>query len=96
MPSGNILLIDDESKLRSLLKRIISLEGYSVFEAADIKSALRISTREDIEVIVCDVKLPDGSLLSAEKQAALLKDAKTAGLSKEKAQELLNSHEAVA
>ncbi len=61
MPSGNILLIDDESKLRSLLKRIISLEGYSVFEAADIKSALRISTREDIEVIVCDVKLPDGN-----------------------------------
>ena len=43
-----------------------------------------------------DLKLPDGSLLSAEKQAALVKDAKTAGLSKEKAQELLNSHEAVA
>jgi hypothetical protein len=35
-------------------------------------------------------------LLSAEKQAALVKDAKTAGLSKDKAQELLNSYEAVA
>ena len=43
-----------------------------------------------------DLKLPDGSLLSAEKQATLVKEAKASGLSKEKAQELLSSHEAVA
>ena len=61
MPSGNILIIEDESKLRGLLKRIISLEGYSVYEAPDLKSATRIAGREDIEVIVCDVKLPDGN-----------------------------------
>ncbi len=59
--SGNILVVDDEAKLRGLLKRIISLEGYVVFEAADLKAAIRLLNREDIDVIVCDVRLPDGS-----------------------------------
>jgi two-component system, NtrC family, response regulator len=61
MVAGNILVVDDEDKLRSLLKRIISLEGYSVYEAADLKAAMRILGKEDIDVVVCDVKLPDGS-----------------------------------
>lgn len=59
--SGNILLIDDEEKLRSLLKRIISLEGFTVFEAADLKAAGKILERESIDVVLSDVKLPDGS-----------------------------------
>ncbi|MBS1918486.1 MAG: sigma-54-dependent Fis family transcriptional regulator [Bacteroidetes bacterium] len=61
MPSGNILIVDDETKLRELIKRIVSLEGYTVFEAADIRSAWKVLNKEDIEVVVCDVKLPDGS-----------------------------------
>ncbi|MDR3713264.1 MAG: sigma-54 dependent transcriptional regulator [Puia sp.] len=61
MSSGNILVVDDEVKLLGLLKRILSLEGYLVFEAADLKSAIRVLNKEDIDVIVCDVRLPDGS-----------------------------------
>src|ERR1700729_4197318 len=61
MTTGNILVVDDEIKLRSLLKRIISLEGYKVHEAADLKTAVRVVGREDIDVVVCDVKLPDGN-----------------------------------
>lgn len=59
--SGNILLIDDEEKLRSLLKRIISLEGFAVFEASDLRSASKVMEREAIDVILSDVKLTDGS-----------------------------------
>ena len=61
MIAGNILVVDDETGLRSLLKRIISLEGYNVYEAPDVKTAVRLVNREDIDVVVCDVKLPDGS-----------------------------------
>jgi two-component system, NtrC family, response regulator len=61
MVAGNILVVDDEDKLRGLLKRVISLEGYSVYEAGDLKAAMRILSKEDIDVVVCDVKLPDGS-----------------------------------
>jgi two-component system, NtrC family, response regulator len=61
MNRGNILLIDDEEKLRHLLKRIIGLEGYAVFEADTLKAGLRILEREPVQVILCDVKLPDGN-----------------------------------
>lgn len=61
MIAGNILLIDDEDKLRSLLKRIISYEGYIVYEAPDLRAAGKILGTEEIDVVVCDVKLPDGS-----------------------------------
>lgn len=58
---GNVLVIDDEDNLRGLLKRVISLEGYVVYEAPDLKSAARVLHKEDIDVVVCDVKLPDGN-----------------------------------
>ena len=61
MSAGNILLIDDEDKLRALLSRIIRLEGYAIFEAASLKSGLKLMEKEAIDVVLCDVKLPDGS-----------------------------------
>jgi two-component system NtrC family response regulator len=61
MSFGTILLVDDEDKLRVLLKRIIGLEGFTVHEACDLKSANKILEREPIDVLLCDVKLPDGN-----------------------------------
>jgi two-component system NtrC family response regulator len=58
---GKVLIIDDEEKLRSLLTRIISLEGFEVFQAGDCKSAFKKLEQSDIDVVLCDVKLPDGS-----------------------------------
>src|SRR5215469_5577125 len=56
-----VLIVDDEEKLRSLLTRIIKLEGYNVSEAGDLRSALKTLHREEIDVVLCDVKLPDGN-----------------------------------
>ncbi len=53
------MIIDDEEKLRSLLARIIGLEGFEVHEAGDRKSAMRKLEQLDIDVVLCDVKLPD-------------------------------------
>jgi two-component system, NtrC family, response regulator len=61
MPNGAILIIDDEEKLRSLLSRIIKLEGFTVLEAANLKTGHKILEKENIDVVLCDVKLPDGS-----------------------------------
>jgi DNA-binding NtrC family response regulator len=60
MPYGNVLVIEDETKIRLLLKRILSLEGYTAYEAADLRLAAQVVKSEEIDVIVCDVKLPDG------------------------------------
>nr|WP_294928000.1 sigma-54 dependent transcriptional regulator [uncultured Flavobacterium sp.] len=59
--TNKILIIDDEEKLRSLLARIIKSEGFEVFEAKDLKSGFRKLEQTDIEVVLCDVKLPDGN-----------------------------------
>ena len=58
---STVLVIDDEEKLRLLLKRIITLEGFRVLEADSLKAAGKILEREIIDVILCDVKLPDGN-----------------------------------
>ncbi|HTI94148.1 MAG TPA: sigma-54 dependent transcriptional regulator [Puia sp.] len=61
MSTGIVLIIDDEEKLRTLLSRIIRLEGYTVFEAETVKAGNRLLDKEDIDVVLCDVKLPDGN-----------------------------------
>ncbi|MBC7555695.1 MAG: sigma 54-interacting transcriptional regulator, partial [Chryseobacterium sp.] len=58
---NTILIIDDEEKIWTLLSRILALQGFKVFQASDLKSALKKLERTEIDVIVCDVKLPDGS-----------------------------------
>ncbi|MBC7439505.1 MAG: sigma-54-dependent Fis family transcriptional regulator, partial [Flavobacterium sp.] len=57
----NILIIDDEEKLRGLLTRIVKSEGFEVFEAGDLKSGFKKLLLNDIDVVLCDVKLPDGN-----------------------------------
>jgi two-component system, NtrC family, response regulator len=57
----NILVIDDEVKLRNLLTKIISYEGFDVYQAGDCKTALKKMTENDIDVVLCDVRLPDGN-----------------------------------
>lgn len=61
-----ILLIDDEEKLRALMARIIGVngEGFDVEQSNSLKSARLKLARSDFDVIVCDVKLPDGNGVS--------------------------------
>ncbi|PWT79215.1 MAG: sigma-54-dependent Fis family transcriptional regulator [Bacteroidetes bacterium] len=58
---GKILIIDDEEKLRNLLSRIIALEGYEVQEAGTAKEAWKKLEKQDANVVICDVKLPDAN-----------------------------------
>ncbi len=58
---NKILIIDDEEKIRTLLSRIVSLEGFEVFQASDLKNAKKRLEVSEIDVVISDVKLPDGS-----------------------------------
>lgn len=61
MALQKILVVDDEEKLRKLLSRIIELEGFEVHQAPDLKSATKKLAQVPIDVVLCDVKLPDGN-----------------------------------
>ncbi|GAB3712706.1 sigma-54 dependent transcriptional regulator [Spirosoma flavus] len=67
MPA-TILIIDDESRLRQLLARILELEGYSVLEAENARAGLKVLERAEVQLVISDVKLPDknGIELSAQ------------------------------
>jgi len=43
------------------MARIIGLEGYDVLQAADKKSAFKKLEQQPVDVVICDVKLPDGN-----------------------------------
>src|ERR1039457_2753614 len=56
-----ILLIEDEVGTRFGFVRYFSKEGYDICEAADLASAGKAFDAHRFDVIVLDVKLPDGS-----------------------------------
>lgn len=58
---SKVLIVDDEEKLRNLLARLIKLEGFAVTEVGNFKAAHKAIEREEPDVILCDVKLPDGN-----------------------------------
>ncbi|WP_375419383.1 sigma-54-dependent transcriptional regulator [uncultured Hymenobacter sp.] len=63
MPTGTLLIIDDEARLRQLLARVLELEGYTLLQAPDAHRGLDVLGQHaaDILVIICDVKLPDAN-----------------------------------
>ena len=58
---NTLLIIDDEPIIRKLLSRMMELEGYEVLSAADCKSALKLLEFHALDVVICDVFLPDGN-----------------------------------
>ncbi|KIA88478.1 sigma-54-dependent transcriptional regulator [Kaistella jeonii] len=57
--NSKILIIDDELKLLKLLGMIVSNEGYEVFQASTARSGMNMLSNNDIDLVLCDVKLPD-------------------------------------
>lgn len=63
-----ILIIDDEEKFRTLLSRITSLEGFDVLQAESCSAAIKKLEQSEVDVVLCDVKLPDGNGVDLSKQ----------------------------
>src|ERR1700744_3515867 len=61
MANLNLLVIDDENNLRKVLSRVLELEGYTVWQAPDIRHGMRVLEKEDIALVISDVRLPDGN-----------------------------------
>lgn len=59
--SPTVLIIDDEEKLRTLLSRLLGLEGYEVFQEGDCRSGMKRLAQSNVDVVICDVRLPDGN-----------------------------------
>ena len=72
MGSSTILVVDDEKKIRDLVRSYLELEGYSVLVADTGERALESASRSDPDLVVLDLGLPD---LSGEEVARTLRTA---------------------
>lgn len=53
-----ILIVDDEVNQRKSLAIGLRIEGYLAFEAADGEEALRVLSRQDIDLAIVDLMMP--------------------------------------
>ena len=60
MENSNILVVDDESRMRKLLKDFLSAKGYQILEAEDGEKAIEVfeMNKNKIKLILLDVMMP--------------------------------------
>ena len=62
--SNKILICDDDARIRDLLRRYLTQEGFVVLQAQDGQSLSRILLREPVDLIVLDLMMPGEDGLS--------------------------------
>ena len=59
-----LLIVDDDARIRDLLRRYLTQEGFDVLLAEDSKAMNRLLVRETIDLLVLDLMLPGEDGLS--------------------------------
>lgn len=61
----NILIVDDDHKIRAIYSRYLDSEGYKILEASNADDANEILKRKRVDVMLLDIKMPeiDGGVL---------------------------------
>ena len=57
---ANILVVDDEPDLRTLYELTLLREGHSVSAAGSLSEARDLLSRQRFDVLISDMRLPDG------------------------------------
>ncbi|HEX9438308.1 MAG TPA: response regulator [Roseiflexaceae bacterium] len=58
MCQTRVLVVDDESDIRTILRRLLLREGFCVVEAGDGLEALDAAQHCDVQIIVMDINMP--------------------------------------
>jgi CheY-like chemotaxis protein len=54
-----ILLVDDDSAIRRILRRVLSGEGYTVLTAANGEEALQLASADHFDLVLLDLNMPE-------------------------------------
>ncbi len=65
---ANVLIVDDEPRVRELMRRQLEHSGHELYDAEDAQAALDAMVKTPCDVIFCDIQMPgrDGLWLTAE------------------------------
>ena len=69
-----ILVVDDEERIRSVIKTYGVNEGYSILEAADGYQAIDLVEKNDIDLIILDIMMPKLDGFTTLKRIKKIKD----------------------
>lgn len=69
-----ILIVDDEPNIVTLISRYVQREGYDIVTASDGREAIDKCKKEDFDVIIMDVMMPDTDGFTACKKIKEFKD----------------------
>ena len=64
---ARLLIVDDEQKIREMIKKYAVFEGHQVMEAADGFTAVDLCEKNDFDLIIIDVMMPELDGFSAVK-----------------------------
>lgn len=70
----NILIVDDETLIRNVIKEYSKSEGYNIFEAGDGLEAIEMVKNNNIDLVVLDVMMPNLDGFSACKEIKKIKN----------------------
>lgn len=70
---NKLLIVDDEQRIRDMIRKYAEFEGYEVEEAQDGMSAVTLCRENDYDLIVMDVMMPILDGFSASKEILKLK-----------------------
>ena len=54
----NILVVDDDTELCTMLSRFLEMNGYTVYSASDVLQALDILERNQVGMVITDYLMP--------------------------------------
>ena len=69
-----ILMVDDEEKIRAIVRTYAEFEGNEVVEAADGMEAVKLAKSQDFDIIILDIMMPELDGFSACKEIRKYKD----------------------
>ncbi len=73
MEKGRILVLDDDPVVTLSCKRILGAEGYSISTVEKGEDALNKLAKDDFDLLISDVRLPDISGIEVLKEARVIK-----------------------
>ena len=55
----HVLIVDDEARIRSIVRKYAEFEGYTVTEAGDGMQAVHLCRKEKFDIIILDIMMPE-------------------------------------
>ena len=54
-----VLVVDDEARIRSIIKKYAEFEGYTVTEAGDGMEAVHLCRTQTFDIVIMDIMMPE-------------------------------------